>query len=818
MRAVVFLAAHELRTRWRGWAVLVLLVAVAGGAVLAAAAGARRTASAYPRLLTASKASDVLVAPDGSGLGGYFDALARLPGVAAVAPVAGLNLELLGRGALAARTSNTMAPVDGRFGRVLEVPKVLAGRLPAAGRAGEIAVDQRGAALMGLQVGSVLAMRAHPERPPGVSPAVRGPSHPRVLRERVVGIVVTRGSVLPVTLQDNGALIMASPALFHRLGAWYMAYGGAYVKLRPGASPEVFRHRAQSLSRRYPATLGHVFLADENTQAAAVQRAIRPEAVALGLFALALGLTVLLIVGQAATRVLAAGSLDNPTLVALGMTRGQLMAAGLVKVGAAAAVGALAAAGVAVAASPLMPIGAARLAEPDPGVSADAAVLAAGAAAIVALLVARVAWQAWRLALASAYRGGTPAEPGPWPRLTAWLASAGAPATMAAGVRLALEPGRGRTAVPVRAALAGTALSVLAVTAALTFGANLVHLVNTPRLYGQRWHAAIDLQFATITPADAQHRLGRLPGVTGWTFGNHGIVGIGGHVIPAIGLTAGKGPLLSPTLLQGRPPRTGSEIVLGTATLRQIGRRVGQMVTVTVSGAQMRARIVGRAVFPHFGQGSFTPTDLGQGAQTTAAVLKTEPFPPGAPPGFQVVLVSFAPGPHQAANIAGFQRSMTGFCQTIQQSTCVVTSQRPNGVTNYASIDRTPAVLAAVLAAVGAAVLAQFIVVSGRRRRRDFAIFKALGLLRRQVSSITAWQVSTLTGLALLAGLPLGIAAGRWSWALFCHGLGLPATAVTPWRPVLLMTPAVIVIANAVAYWPGRKTARLRPAEVLRAE
>ena len=66
--------------------------------------------------------------------------------------------------------------------------------------------------------------------------------------------------------------------------------------------------------------------------------------------------------------------------------------------------------------------------------------------------------------------------------------------TAAAGVRLALEPGRGRTAVPVRAALAGTALSVLAVTAAFTFGANLLQLVNTPPLYGQRWDAAIDLQ------------------------------------------------------------------------------------------------------------------------------------------------------------------------------------------------------------------------------------------------------------------------------------------------------------------------------------
>jgi len=123
-------------------------------------------------------------------------------------------------------------------------------------------------------------------------------------------------------------------------------------------------------------------------------------------------------------------------------------------------------------------------------------VLAAGAAAIVVLLVVWAAWPAWRLASAGARVSGTPAAPGPQLRLTAWLAGAGLPVTAAAGVRLALEPGRGRTAAPVRSALAGTALSVLAVTAALTFGANLLHLVNTPRLYGQRWDAAIELQFS----------------------------------------------------------------------------------------------------------------------------------------------------------------------------------------------------------------------------------------------------------------------------------------------------------------------------------
>jgi hypothetical protein len=176
MRAVVYLAAHELRARWRGWAVLVVLVAAAGGAVLAAAAGASRTESAYPRFLTASKASDVFVAPYFSGLGSYFDALARLPGAGAVAPVAVLNLEPLGHGLVGVGSLNAMAPVDGRFGQLLDVPKLLAGRLPATDRVGEIAVDQRGAAMLGLRVGSVLAMRAVPNDPlPGAGAAGRAP-------------------------------------------------------------------------------------------------------------------------------------------------------------------------------------------------------------------------------------------------------------------------------------------------------------------------------------------------------------------------------------------------------------------------------------------------------------------------------------------------------------------------------------------------------------------------------------------------------------------------------------------------------------------
>ncbi len=814
MRAVLRVAAHQIKARWRAWAMFVLLTAIAGGAVLTTAAGARRTASAYSRFLTASHAADVLVTPESSGVGGYYRALARLPGVAAVAPVVGLNVLPLLPGHRLDSASAAAAGTDGRYGHLLEIPKVLAGRLPLPGRREEIAVDQIGAAILHLHVGSTLAMGVASNGPPQPG----GSARLHVLSERVVGIIVTRGSVDPVTDIDKIPAIIASTALWHALPG-YVAYDAAYVKLRPGAAVGGFIRRAGSLARRFPGTGGQVLVADLGTQAAVIERSIRPGAIALALFALVLGITALLVVGQTATRLLVFHAADNPTLAALGMTRGQLMAAGLLTVGVAAAAGAVAATAVAVAASPLMPIGAARLAEPDPGFSVDATVLAVGAAGIVALLVARAAWPAWRLASASGARRREVAESrGRGSPFAAWLAAAGLPVTAAVGVRLALEPGRGHTAVPVRSALAGTVLSVLAVTAAFTFGANLLHLVHTPRLYGQRWDAAIDLQFSVIPPRQAERLVSRDPAISGWTLGDHGFVGIDGAVIPAIGVARGRGPLLSPTLLAGRPPGTEHEIVLGAATLRQIGRQVGQSVTVTVGGHQMSDRIVGSAVFPNFGQGGLTPTDLGQGAETTAAVLQPQAQAVGGGPGFQFALVRFKPGHSPAADLAGFQRSMASFCQLIQQSTCVVAGQRPNSVASYASIDGTPEVLAVVLAVLGTAVLGQLVVVSGRRRRRDFAILKALGMLRWQVSSITTWQLTTLAVLALLIGLPLGIAVGRWSWELFAGGLGIPADAITPVPVVLLMVPAVVLVANAVAVWPARSGARLSPARVLRAE
>jgi putative ABC transport system permease protein len=817
MWAVCRLVAHELSARWRSWAGLALLAGLAGGVVLAAAAGASRTDTAYPRFLQASKAADVLVSPQGTGFGGYYDALGRLPDVRAVAPVAGLSVAPLAPDGTADLSSVVVASADGRFGHLTEIPKLLAGRLPRPDRPEEIAADHIGAHELHLHVGSTLAMVAV------TSQTLSRPAQWRHLSERVVGIFVARGSVVPVTEVDKGPAFDASTALSRLLGPRYAAFDGAYVRLRSGTTVATFSRQAQALARQFPDTRGQVFVADEGTQAAAIERSIRPQAVALVLFALVLAVTSVLVVGQVADRLLLAASSDNATLAVLGMTRAQLAAAGLVEVAAAAAAAAVIAVAIAVAASPLMPIEPARLAEPGPGVSADVAILGLGAAMIVALLVARAAWAAWQVGSAGSAAVAARAETAGRPLgVVTRLAEAGVPVTAAIGARFALEPGRGRTAVPVRSALAGTALSVLTVVAAFTFGANLLHLVGTPLLYGQTWDVAVDFQFGSVTPQVAERVLRATPGVSGWSFGSYATIGIDRSIVPAIGVAAGRGPLLAPVLLDGHPPRSSHEIVLGTSVLRRTGRRVGQSVTFTINSRHESARIVGRAVFPDFGQGGFTPTDLGNGAEVATSLLTPpgadRPVPPSRAP-YNFVLIRFTPGPRHAARIAAFRRSMAATCAQAGLPTCVRTDQRPNGVAGYARIDATPQVLAAVLALLGLAVLGQLMVASGRRRRRDVAILKTLGLARRQVSSITAWQASTLAGLALLAGLPLGVAAGHWAWALFASGLGISTSAITPVPLLLLLTvPAVIVAANAVAYWPGRTTARLKPSQVLRAE
>src|SRR5580692_11239573 len=209
MGAIGSVARHRLTTSWRGWAALALLTAIAGGAVLAAAAGARRTDSAFPRFLRSTAAADVLVGPAQSGIGGYDIAVGRLPGVAQIAPVVGLAALPVTAGGSVDQAAEVVAPLDGRLGVRLQRPRMLAGRQPLPGRPGEVMVDQIAAASLGLRVGSVLRLAVYSDSVP---------PHLGHLTEYVVWLEVLRDSILPVSVLARSVYIQASAALYRQLG------------------------------------------------------------------------------------------------------------------------------------------------------------------------------------------------------------------------------------------------------------------------------------------------------------------------------------------------------------------------------------------------------------------------------------------------------------------------------------------------------------------------------------------------------------------------------------------------------------------------
>lgn len=803
--AVFTLALADLRSRWRGWLSAACLLAVAGAVVLTTAAGARRTDTAYARLLRSSRGADVEIAPSGSGghqnLGGlsnYYAAVARLPWVALVAPTIGVSAVEAGHGNASVLLK---ASTDARLGLVIERPKVTQGRMSDPARADEVVADRTLANQLHLHVGSVLHLLA------GFDIA-----HATPLTVHVVGVAVTRDNVIPITAFAAQGSLLVTPALLREVNADTYAYDAAFVRLKPGVSVAAFRRGAQALVSLYPETGGQLFVVDEHQQARKVEHAIHPEVVALALFALLVALFALVIIGQIFVRQVLVASADHPTLAALGLTRGQLGAVGMAEVAFTVAIAVAMAIVAATALSPMMPIGPARVAEPHPGLAFNWAILGLGGLAIVVVFALRVAPPVWRQAGQRTGDGAVSAKEVERPsRMLEMLTRSGVPLSATVGARLALEPGRGRTAVPVRSALAGTAVAVAAVAAALTFGTNLVRLVNTPRLYGQDWQVSVDVEFGQIAPRDVAKFLRQQPGVSGWTFGNHDDATIAGHHVAAIAITAGEGPAMFPTLVEGRAPRALDEIVLGTKTLAGAHRHLGQtvMVALQADNTPRPMRVVGRAVFPFFGQGEVTPTGLGDGA----ALLDPGPNPDG----FNFVLVGMVHGSTEHDDTARLARNLraTGVCH---QDCRAVTAQRPADVKNYTRIKATPLALAGVLALLALATVAHLLFTSIRRRRRDLAVLKTLGFLRRQVSVAVAWQASIVVALALLVGLPLGVAAGRWAWLFFGTRLGVAPDPQVPLRPLLLSIPAALAIANAVAAAPGWVAGRLQPAPVLRTE
>jgi hypothetical protein len=310
--------------------------------------------------------------------------------------------------------------------------------------------------------------------------------------------------------------------------------------------------------------------------------------------------------------------------------------------------------------------------------------------------------------------------------------------------------------------------------------------------------------------------------VTRWAGGNYGPVSIAGNTVPAIGIdpVRGRGFL---TILAARAPSAPREIALGAQTMRAVHRMLGPSVPVVANGARRIMRIVGVAVISSFSRGGFAATDLGIGAVVPASVLSVRSTPSQTTlcrtnaTCYNFFLIRYKPGTDlDAAAVRLIAAATAARCPP---GSCTVTAdQRPGNIRNYAGVRDTPLILGAVLALLAVGTLAHVLLTGVRRRRRDLAVLKTLGLTRPQVIRVVSWQASALAAAALLVGLPLGVVAGRWSWALFAASVGVAGQADVPVTLVLLAIPAALVLANVIAAGPGWAAARIRPALSLRSE
>jgi ABC-type lipoprotein release transport system permease subunit len=129
-----------------------------------------------------------------------------------------------------------------------------------------------------------------------------------------------------------------------------------------------------------------------------------------------------------------------------------------------------------------------------------------------------------------------------------------------------------------------------------------------------------------------------------------------------------------------------------------------------------------------------------------------------------------------------------------------------------------PVALAIFLALLAVGAVGHALATAVRRRSHDLAVLRALGMTQRQCRWVVVTQASILAVIGLLFGVPLGLALGRTVWRAVADYTPLQYVPPTAALALLLIVPAALLIANALAALPGRRAARLRISHILRAE
>jgi ABC-type lipoprotein release transport system permease subunit len=143
---------------------------------------------------------------------------------------------------------------------------------------------------------------------------------------------------------------------------------------------------------------------------------------------------------------------------------------------------------------------------------------------------------------------------------------------------------------------------------------------------------------------------------------------------------------------------------------------------------------------------------------------------------------------------------------------------RPAAVARLAQFGRLPGILAGLLALIALLTLTYLLTSALGRRRRDLTVLRCLGLTQRETGTTMAWMSCITTAVALIAGIPLGVALGALAWQVVAARLSLDTGIVQPPLLIAGFIATSMLAALVVSMLPARAAARYRPATELRIE
>jgi hypothetical protein len=341
----------------------------------------------------------------------------------------------------------------------------------------------------------------------------------------------------------------------------------------------------------------------------------------------------------------------------------------------------------------------------------------------------------------------------------------------------------------------------------VVFGASLDHAVTTPAVYGWGADGVLSDSESNTLAVSTTQAIEDDPAFSALA-----------EVVINLELTADGAPARAVVLddldghtpfvmARGVEPVGPGQVAVGGETLEDLGKDLGDTVELSAGGPARPMEIVGVAVLPVPDDGGSSSSGFALRGEAADAIGFTWTCD-GDVACSRHLAVSAAPGVDIADAVAPHLSEDVGFYPATP----------PSEVDRLRAVEGLPRVLAGTLGVLAVIAIVHTAAVTVRRRRRDLAVLRALGLSSRGLRGAVTVQVAALAVSGGVVGVVLGVAAGRQLWTAVASATYLPAVITFPPASVVVVPLAIALAAHVGALLSRRAAGRVPAALTLRTE